>query len=130
MKRRILLLVLIFFLVSKTNAQIRDSSINKNKVNADLLFKKANKAKTGGIILLLTGAAITTTGLIVSKNNSLSGAAIEIIGVATALLSVPAFIGSAHYKKKAGISFKYEPLSEILKSKASLISVSINIKFK
>jgi hypothetical protein len=48
--------------MSNANAQIQDTTINKHKVDADLLFQKSTKQKTIAWILLPTNIVMAASG--------------------------------------------------------------------
>jgi len=100
MQKRATILILSICIHTFGFCQIKDTSLNC-RIAKDILIKKYKKEKTGGWILLISGAAVTSVGIIVTKNNSLSGAVIEIDGVSLMLSSIPCFIASTLHKNKA-----------------------------
>jgi hypothetical protein len=107
-------------IILKTNAQMRDTTLNSNtfKVDAKSLFLKSKKQKTDAWILLGGGTVIAIAGYTMmvgsAKEANLislpSGGSVIVftIGAASMISSIPSFISSAKNKKRANLVLKNE----------------------
>ena len=140
--KKILFICLSFCMIlSKANAQIRDttSTVNNHKVDADLLLLKSKKQKTAAWILLGGGGTLILTGIIIPKgeitreafflrndykNDGIKSTLIPS-GAVAMLGSIPFFIASKKNKKKAmSISFKNETVPQFYKQ--SIVSLPLS----
>ncbi len=107
MKKILFICLSLCIILSKANAQIRDtnSTVNNHNFDADLLMQKSKKQKTAAWILL-SGGAIAWFGGVSKNMNQLDnidggGKAAMLIGGTAVLSSIPLFIMASKKKKKA-----------------------------
>lgn len=136
MKKTILLCLQLFFIVSCMSQQLQN---DKNLSRQDYL-SRSKENRTGGLILLGAGAALTTGGFI-SLNTSdwLNGDDTPFIlfttGIGSMLGSIPLFIISGNQAKKAAnISgkIKMELFSRdtyVFQKNKTMPAVSVVLKF-
>ncbi len=130
MKKKLsILLLIIFIIIFKINAQINqlDSSISEQHKMADLLLKKSKNQKTAAWILLGIGSGVAIAGGIIGTNaaknynpdnpfdifprGTLAGGGMILGGAAAIIASVPFFIASGRNKKKANLIFQNDSQS-------------------
>ncbi|MGI8581113.1 MAG: hypothetical protein ACR2KX_02905 [Chitinophagaceae bacterium] len=138
--KKILFICLSFCIIlSKTNAQMRDTTISNHKVDAAMFFQKSKKQKTAAWTLLGGGAGLSALGLVLyaaekGKNPSAEldilpkGTLPSAIGQSMMVASIPFFISAAKNKRKANFIFKDETVFFNLQAKKHLVSVGIKIK--
>lgn len=67
--KKILFICLSFCIIlSKANAQMRDTTISNHKVDAAMFMKKSKKQKSAAWILLGGGAGMAAIGLMIGAN--------------------------------------------------------------
>ena len=142
--------------IQKTNAQLRDTTLNINThtVDATLLLQKSKKQKTAAWVLLGGGAGLAIAGMsIISKDasndlsadlttiftlgfvapekqkHSAAGPILAIAGSAAMLGSIPLFISAGKNKRKASLMLINENVffSPRLNVKQNLIAAGIRI---
>ncbi len=149
--KKILFICLSFcIIISKANSQMRDTTINNHKFDADMLMKKSKKQKSAARILLGGGAGMAAIGLMIGAieyessdylQNIFNPAyspkrtpASEIMfysGAGIMLGSIPLFIASAKNKRNAKLMIKEETVffNPQLNLKEHLIAAGIKINF-
>ena len=159
----ILLLVSTLILLVQTQAQEVPHKLQPNPImdigkkdqpikgSSEYFLQKSKKLKTAGCVFLAAGAVIGVIGLIVYENHihtdysfdqfdeavmGTAGAEFAFIaGTAMVVTSIPLFIASGHYKKKAlnlSAALKIEPYQEISQTTMSLKrypAVSLTVHF-
>jgi anaerobic selenocysteine-containing dehydrogenase len=155
MKKLLFIYLSFCIILSKANAQLRDTSLNMSthKVDANTLLQKSKKQKTAAWLLLGGGGALTTIGLIVgvsqatkdfsngisnifsntnySTSSSTGGIIMVIAGTGAMLGSIPLFIGAGNNKKKAHLLLKDETVffDPQLNLKEHLVVATLKINF-
>ena len=121
------------------------------KYSANYYTNKSNKSRTAGWVLLSVGTVLGVTGIIVYEHNlntqynlnqfddaianSFGEEFLIVVGSTMVLTSIPIFIASAHYRKKAlemSAILKLEPNRQPLQTGISMSHIpalGINIRF-
>jgi len=119
MKKMISLALLLAVAVTSFSQQT-DPSLVLTKQD---YLQKSKQQKTAAWIMLSSGAAMIGGGLAINlsggilSGNGSKGLWLSYLGGATALASIPFFIGASKNKKKAaGLSFKNETIPQLQKN--------------
>jgi hypothetical protein len=77
----LLFICVVTLCTTQTNAQMRDTTVNKKKVDANYLLKKSKNQKIPAFVLLGAGAGLLVAGNSVAANGSLDqiGSGLAII---------------------------------------------------
>jgi FtsH-binding integral membrane protein len=133
-----LFIVLTFFVLQTVKGQTPESIDNTPKKSASYYSLKQHQNKEAAKICLLTGAGLVVVGSIVAiagiANSESSatpiGAGMFVLGVTSAVASVPLFIFASSNKRKARLSLKTETVFYGIKgSSFKSPSLSLTIPF-